>query len=68
MIALAVVRHDDNGKIIDPPGVEDGTAFNATCPICKNRLSYASYEVTHWEGPLPTSDFVEHASFVPLPK
>jgi len=67
MIALAVVRYE-NREIVDPPGVEDGTAFNATCTICRTTLPYASHQVTHYEGPLPAPTFAEHPSFVPLPK
>jgi hypothetical protein len=68
MIALAVVRYDEHGKIIDPPAVADEIAFNATCVVCRTSLPYASHQVTHYEASLPTPTFIEHPSFVPLLK
>jgi hypothetical protein len=61
MIALAFVKEDKEGKIIDPNPVPD--AFEAECALCKNQKRYAKYEVTKWDGPLPGPRFAEHPAF-----
>jgi hypothetical protein len=66
MVALAFVEWDRDRKIIDPVSTPD--PFPATCILCGTTNPYAKYEVTPWEGPLPSPDFQPNSAFVPAEK
>jgi hypothetical protein len=60
MIALALVEFDSEKKAIEPT---PANPFEADCPLCRNRKTYAVYEVIMWKGPLPAPVFHAHPAF-----
>jgi hypothetical protein len=60
MIALDFVKFDTDQKAI---GSTQKQPFEADCPLCHTRKSYAMYQAEVWEGPLPVPTFRPHPAF-----